>query len=49
MADEENGEGKRKGGKGKLLALLALVGAGVALLMFWRRRGGAEEGEEEEV
>ena len=30
MADDENGEEKRKGGKGKLLALLALIGAGVA-------------------
>src|SRR5438132_8332136 len=49
MADDENGEEKRKGGKGKLLALLALIGAGVAFLMFWRRRGGSEEEEEEEI
>ncbi len=30
MADDDNGEEKRKGGKGRLLALLALIGAGVA-------------------
>ncbi len=49
MADDDNGEGKRKGGKGRLLALVALIGAGVAVLMFWKRRSGSEEGEEEEV
>lgn len=48
MGDNGEGQEKRKGGKGKLLALLALVGAGVAFLMFWRRRKGEEEEEEEE-
>ncbi len=30
MADNGEGQEKRKGGKGKLLAILALIGAGVA-------------------
>jgi hypothetical protein len=43
----DNGEEKR-GGKGRLLALLALIGAGVAFLMFWRRRKSSDEDEEDE-
>ena len=45
MADNEEGQEKRKGGKGKLLAFLALIGAAVAVLMFWRRRRASEEEE----
>ena len=41
--------GEKRGGKGRLLAILALIGAGVAFLMFWRRRhsAGGEEDEDE--
>ncbi len=46
MAEQEEGQEKRKGGKGKLLAFLALIGAAVAFLMFWRRRRASEEEEE---
>jgi hypothetical protein len=50
MADDENGEEKGKGGKGRLLALVALVGAAAAALVFWRRRkGSGEDVEEDEV
>jgi len=34
---------EKKGGKGKLLAFLALIGAVIAAMAFWRRRGGEEE------
>lgn len=40
MAEQEE---KRKGGMGRLLALLAALGAIVAALAFWRRRRGQEE------
>src|SRR3990172_5065402 len=36
---------EKKGGKGKLLAFLALIGAVIAAMAFWRRRGGEEEEE----
>ncbi len=36
---------ERKGGKGKLLAILAAVGAALAVFAFWRRRSGEEEEE----
>ncbi len=48
MADNEEGQEKRKGGKGKFLALLALIGATIAFLMFWRRRRGSEEEDDED-
>lgn len=48
MAAKEEGQEKRKGGKGKLLAFLALIGAAIAFLMFWRRRRGSDEEEEDE-
>src|SRR3972149_9179005 len=35
----------KKGGKRKLLAFLALIGAVIAALAFWRRRGAEEEEE----
>ena len=38
---------EKKGGKGKLLAILAGIGAAVAALMWWRRRGAKEEEEGE--
>lgn len=41
MAEEEGQ--KKRGGKGRILAFLALIGAAVAAMMFWRRRGGSEE------
>jgi hypothetical protein len=43
----DNGE-ERRGGKGRLLAILAVIGAGVAFLMFWRRRKSSDEDEEDE-
>ena len=47
MAEAEQMEPEeKKRGKGKLLALLAIVGAVVAFLAFWRRRGGDEEDED---
>lgn len=48
MGDNEEGQEKRKGGKGKLLAFVALIGAAVAFLMFWRRRRSSDEDEEED-
>ena len=45
MAEQEEGQEKRKGGKGKLLAFVALIGAAVAFLMFWRRHRASEEEE----
>jgi hypothetical protein len=47
MAEQESPETQeKKGGKGKLIAILAGIGAAVAALMWWRRRGGGpEEGE----
>jgi len=48
MADNEEGQEKRKGGKGKFLAFLALIGAAIAFLMFWRHRRGSDEEEEDE-
>lgn len=44
MAEQEETQ-EKKGGKGKLLAFLALIGAAVAALAFWRRRGPSEEEE----
>ena len=41
-AEQEEAQ-KKKGGKGKLLAFLALIGAVIAALAFWRRRGAEEE------
>ena len=44
MSDNEEGQEKSKGGKGKLLAFLAtIIGAAVAFLMFWKRRGSSDE------
>src|SRR3990170_6838730 len=34
---------EKKGGKRKLLAFLALIGAVIAALAFWRHRGAEEE------
>ena len=34
---------EKKGGKRKLLAFLALIGAVIAAMAFWRRRGAEEE------
>jgi len=43
----DNGEEKKGGGKGRLVAILALVGAAVAFLMFWRQRHSDGEDEDE--
>jgi hypothetical protein len=46
MAEQESPETQEeKGGKGKLIAILAGIGAAVAALCWWRRRGKQEEGE----
>ena len=34
---------EKKGGKRKKLAFLALIGAVIAALAFWRRRGPSDE------
>ncbi len=49
MADNGEGQEKRKGGKGRVLAILAIIGALVAFLMFWRRRGGSDEEDDEGI
>ncbi len=43
MADNGEGQEKRKGGKGRLLAVLAIVGAALAFFMFWRRKGSSDD------
>ena len=44
MTESEQEEVReKKGGKGKLLAFLALIGAVVAAMAFWRRRSAEEE------
>jgi hypothetical protein len=48
MGDNGEGQEKRKGGKGKLLAFLAIIGAAVAFLMFWKRRGSSDEEDEDD-
>ena len=49
MAAEESPETQeKKGGKGKLIAILAGIGAAVATLMWWRRRGSKEQEEDGE-
>ncbi len=45
MAEQGEGQEERKGGKGRFLAILAAVGAVLALLAFWRRRRAAEDEE----
>jgi len=46
MTEQESPEtGEKKGGKGKLVVILAGIGAAVAALMWWKRRGKQEEGE----
>src|SRR3990172_3103510 len=40
---EQEAVREKKGGKRKLLAFLALIGAVIAALAFWRRRGAEEE------
>jgi len=46
MAEQESSEiQEKKGGKGKLVVILAGIGAAVATLMWWKRRGKQEEGE----
>ena len=46
MAEQGEGQEKRKGGKGKLLKILAAIGAILAAVMFWRRRRAPREEEE---
>jgi uncharacterized protein HemX len=46
MAEHESPETQeKKGGKSKKIAILAAIGAGIAALMWWKRRGKEEEGE----
>jgi flagellar basal body-associated protein FliL len=47
---EATNEPKKKGRKGPIIALLAVIGAGVAALMFWRsRRSSGDEEDEDEI
>jgi hypothetical protein len=46
MAENGETQEKRKGGIGKLFFIFGLLGAVVAFLTFWRRRGGDEEEED---
>ncbi len=46
MAEQEEVQEERKRGKGKLMALLAAVGAFLAVFAFRRRRHPSEEEEE---
>jgi len=43
MAEHEEGQGKRRGGLAKLMALLAAIGAVLTVLAFWRRRRASPE------
>ncbi|HXG36493.1 MAG TPA: hypothetical protein VNL15_05960 [Dehalococcoidia bacterium] len=43
MSEQEEA---RKGGKGRFIALLATLGAIIAVISFWRRRSREEEEEE---
>jgi len=44
MAEQESPEAQeKKGDKGKKIAILAAIGAGVAALMWWKRRSKSEE------
>jgi hypothetical protein len=46
MTEQESPETQeKKGGKGKLFVMLAGIGAALAALMWWKRRGKEEEGE----
>ena len=47
MADEEEGQEERKGGMGRLVAILAALGAILAIFAFWRRRRGSDLEEED--
>ena len=47
MAEQESPETQeKKGGKGKKIAIFAAIGAGIAALMWWKRRGKQDEGEQ---
>jgi len=43
MAEEQEGQKERNGGKGRLLAFLAAALGALAVLAFWRRRRRASE------
>jgi len=44
MAEQESPETQeKKGGKGKKVFILAAIGAAVATLMWWKRRGKSDE------
>ncbi len=47
MGDNGEGQERRKGGRGRFLAILAIIGAAVAFLAFWRKRRSEDEDEEE--
>jgi hypothetical protein len=48
MTDVEmEGEEKKKGRKGPIIALIAVIGAAIAGLMFWRSRKGSSSEDEE--
>jgi hypothetical protein len=43
MTEESQETQEKKGGKGKKIAILAGIGAAIAALMWWKRRGKSEE------
>lgn len=48
MGDNGEGQERRRGGRGRLLAILAGLGAALAFFTFWRRRRASDEEEDED-
>ena len=48
MADMTDTQEKKRGGKGKIFALLAGIGAVIAIFAFWRRRRPADDEDDDD-